>query len=126
MPESISWSWKGQVLGGAQASAAQIETFDAVTDAQVVVDPNTTKVCLVQLAGTGKIRFLALRADHYKNLTYKAKDGASLGHEIDLDGPQLFASAGLKKLFKEEPRSLSFKNDSTEKVTIQILAGWMT
>ena len=130
MPESIIWSFNVQVSGGPKQSLAQTLSIDAYDVLNVTVPATGSLDVAVQPSASGKVLFLLITSTPYDDgtgkLTYKSKITPAPTPAppiLNLDGPQLFANAGLINLLGSIQETFTFKNDLAHSASISILVG---
>jgi hypothetical protein len=125
MPETIRMSMSVQVDGGPSLAASPSILVDIYDKISIVVPPEdapaTGVTVKLQPDVTANVDVVAITSSHYAatNLTY------DLGGEIDiaLDGPQLFAGAGMLGLFSAALEDMTIKNSIDTDVTVSVLVG---
>jgi hypothetical protein len=125
---TITLSVNVEVQSGPKSSSSLVETVETYGLTEVVipkgaVGPGKEVQVPIVPAGPGQVRVLAITADRYQDLKYKAQDNVpALGPEVTLDAPQLFLGATVGLLGKT-PNSLVFTNASTTDANVRILVG---
>jgi len=125
MSLKIGWTLGVSVPSGPQFSvnrSVQVEAYDSV---KISVEKNqTNKPVELQPGGPGKVKFLAILASRYEDLTFKVNSAGASATEVTLDQPQVFVGAGSVGLLDPSPKKLFITNASaTEDVSIEILVG---
>jgi len=120
MPEPIKYSGSANVSGGPSvaftntiAALSYTKYSDAVPAAgKLAFDTKGSNIVL-----------LLIRASNYKTLTYSVDDEASTKQTL-LGVPLIIAGAGaLGRFSKKGVESLTFYNDLTEPVTVEVFIG---
>jgi len=123
MPEKINWTLNVQVVRGPKMSASQTVTVDAYDKIHVTVDAQETdKVVEDQPGSAGREQLLLISSHQFgDDLTYKVNNA---GDAIKLDAQHLLIGDGAVGLFGvSPPETLSFTNNLTQDVNIEILVG---
>ena len=125
MPLKIGWTIGVQVPSGPTLSVSRsiaVNAYDSIT-VNVEKKANNKPVEL-QPSGPGKVKFLAIIASRYEDLTFKVNSGGAAATEVTLDQPQVLVGDGAIELLDPAPKKLFFTNASqTEDATVEILVG---
>jgi hypothetical protein len=122
--EKINWTLSAQVVGGPRISVSDALTVDAIDKIGVPVASAESKTVEIQPGDEGRVQFLlinlAATEQFGDGLTYKVNDTTT---EVRVDGPQMFIGDGAVGLLQQPPNTLTFTNNLTQDVDVQILVG---
>jgi hypothetical protein len=125
MPLRIGWSVAVTVPSGPKLSVSRSVEVEAYDSIMVTVAKNTTNMSVeLQPGGAGKVKFLAVLASRYEDLSFKVNATGSSASKVKLDQPQILVGDGAIELLASSPKKLFFTNASpTEDVSVEILVG---
>ena len=131
MAEKMSWTIKVSVPGGPSVAVTrpvEIDAYDKLAfkiEGKPLNAPQTLDVH-VQPSPTEDVEFLYITSDLYgEALKYSVIDGAAGAADVVLDGPHVFAGAGMVGLLGSSPKKLEFSNGmgNGKDANITILVG---
>jgi len=125
MPLKIGWKLGVDVPSGPALSVARTVEVEAYDSIKVNIEKNATnKSVELQPGGAGKVKFLAIIASRYEDLTFKVNSSGSGATEVTLDQPQILVGDGAIELIDPSPKKLFFTNASTtDDAAVEILVG---
>lgn len=125
MPLRIGWSVAITIPSGPKLSLSRSVEVDAYDSIKVDVAKDAKDLSVeLQPGGAGKVKFLAIAATRYTDLSFKVNTTGSSALKVTLDQPQILVGDGAIELLTSSPKKLFFTNGSpTEDVSIEILVG---